>query len=75
MEYRGLEHHPGGTKLPQNRLTSQEIRCVPAATRTQVSGKLERYPGDVNQTSYAMPSHLEVAVAAFVSYDNYLRHH
>ena len=40
----------------------------------QTNGKLERYhqtiKGDVNQLPYEMPSDLEAAIVAFVSYYN-----
>ena len=43
------------------------------------NGKLERYhqtlKRDVNQLPYEMPSDLEVAIVAFVSYYNYRRYH
>ena len=45
----------------------------------QTNGKLERYhqtlKWDVNQVPYEMPSDLEEAVAAFVSYYNHRRYH
>ena len=45
----------------------------------QTNGKLERYhqtvKRDVNQVPYEMPSDLEAAIAAFVSYYNYRRYH
>ena len=45
----------------------------------QTSGKLERYhqtlKRDVNQLPYQMPSDLEAAIVAFVSYYNYRRYH
>ncbi len=45
----------------------------------QTNGKLERYHQtlklDVNQIPYEMPSDLEEAVAAFVSYYNHRRYH
>ena len=45
----------------------------------QTNGKLERYhqtlKRDVNQLPYEMPSDLEVASVAFVSYYNYRRYH
>ena len=45
----------------------------------QTNGKLERYhqtlKRDVNQVSYELPSDLEAAIAAFVSYYNYRRYH
>ena len=45
----------------------------------QTSGKLERYQQtlkqDVNQLPYEMPSDLEAAIVAFVSYYNYRRYH
>ena len=45
----------------------------------QTNGKLERYhqtlKGDVNQLPYEMPSDLEAAIVAFVSYYNYRRYH
>ena len=45
----------------------------------QANGKLERYHRtlklDVNQVPYELPSDLEAAIAAFVSYYNYRRYH
>ena len=45
----------------------------------QTNGKLERYhrtlKGEVNQLPYEMPSDLEAAIVAFVSYYNYRRYH
>ena len=45
----------------------------------QTNGKLERYhqaiKRDVNQVPYEVPSDLEKAIAAFVSYYNYRRYH
>ena len=45
----------------------------------QTNGKLERYhqtiKRDVNQVPYEVPSDLEAAIAAFVSYYNYRRYH
>ncbi len=45
----------------------------------QTNGKLERYhqtpKRDVNQLPYELPSDLEAAVVAFVSYYNYRRYH
>ena len=45
----------------------------------QTNGKLERYHQtikvDVNQLPYEMPSDLEAAIVAFVSYYNYRRYH
>jgi transposase InsO family protein len=45
----------------------------------QTNGKLERYhqtiKRDVNQVPYEVPSNLEEALAAFVSYYNYRRYH
>ena len=45
----------------------------------QTNGKLERYhqtlKRDVNQLPYEMPSNLEAAIVAFVSYYNYRRYH
>ncbi len=45
----------------------------------QTNGKLERYhqtlKRDVNQLPYEMPSDLEAAIVAFVSYYNYRCHH
>lgn len=45
----------------------------------QTNGKLERYhqtlKKDVNQLPYEMPSDLEAAIVAFVSYYNYGRYH
>ena len=45
----------------------------------QTNGKLERYlqtlKRDVNQLPYEMPSDLEAAIVAFVSYYNYRRYH
>ena len=56
------------------------IRHVLAAPfHPQTNGKLERYhqtvKRDVNQLPYEMPSDLEAALAAFVSYYNYRRYH
>ena len=46
---------------------------------SQTNGKLERYhqgiKRDVNQIPYEMPSDLEAAIAAFVTYYNYSRCH
>ena len=45
----------------------------------QTNGKLERYhqtlKRDVNQVLYELPTDLEAAIAAFVSYYNYRRYH
>ena len=45
----------------------------------QANGKLERYhrtvKRDVDQLPYELPSGLEAAIVAFVSYDNYRRYH
>ena len=45
----------------------------------QTNGKLERYhqtlKRDVNQVPYELPSDLEAAIVAFVSYYNYRRYH
>ena len=45
----------------------------------QTNGKLERYhqtlKRDVNQRPYEVPSDLEAAIVAFVSYYNYRRYH
>ena len=45
----------------------------------QPNGKLERYhqtiKRDVNQLPYELPTDLEAAIAAFVSYYNYQRYH
>ena len=45
----------------------------------QTNGKLERYhqtlKRDVNQLPHEMPSDLEAAIVAFVSYYNYRRYH
>ncbi len=45
----------------------------------QTNGKLERYhqtlKRDVNQVPYELPTDLEAAIAAFVSYYNYRRYH
>ena len=45
----------------------------------QTNGKLERYhqtlKREVNQLPYEMPSDLEAAIVAFVSYYNYRRYH
>ena len=45
----------------------------------QTNGKLERYhqtlKRDVNQQPYELPSDLEAAIVAFVSYYNYRRYH
>ena len=45
----------------------------------QTNGKLERYhqtiKRDVNQVPYELPSDLDAAIAAFVSYYNYRRYH
>ena len=45
----------------------------------QTNGKLERYhqtlKRDVNQLPYGLPSDLEAALVAFVSYYNYQRYH
>ena len=45
----------------------------------QTDGKLERYhqtlKRDVNQLPYELPSDLEAAIVAFVSYSNYRRYH
>ena len=48
-------------------------------THPQTNGKLERYhqtlERDVNQVPYELPSDLEAAIVAFVSYYNYRRYH
>jgi putative transposase len=45
----------------------------------QTNGKVERYQQslkrEVNQLPYALPSHLEKAIADFVDYYNYHRYH
>ena len=45
----------------------------------QTNGKLERYhrtlKRDMNQLPYEMPSDLDAAIVAFVSYYNYRRYH
>ena len=56
------------------------IRHILAAPyHSQTNGKLERYhqsiKRDVNQIPYEMPSDLEAAIAAFVTYYNYSRYH
>ena len=56
------------------------IRHILAAPfHPQTSGKLERYhqtlKRDINQVPYELPSDLEAAIVAFVSYYNYRRYH
>ena len=56
------------------------IRHILAAPfHPQTNGKLERYhqtiKRDVNQVPYEVPSDLEAAIAAFVTYYNYRRYH
>ena len=56
------------------------IRHILAAPfHPQTNGKLERYhqtlKRDVNQLPYELPSDLEAAIVAFVSYYNYRRYH
>ena len=56
------------------------VRHILAAPfHPQTNGKLERYhqtlKRDVNQLPYELPSDLEVAIVAFVSYYNYRRYH
>ncbi len=56
------------------------IRHILAAPfHPQTNGKLERYhqtlKRDVNQLPYELPSDLEAAIVAFVSYHNYRRYH
>ena len=56
------------------------IRHILAAPfHPQTNGKLERYhqtlKRDVNQLPYEVPSDLEAAIVAFVSYYNYRRYH
>ena len=56
------------------------IRHILAAPyHPQTNGKLERYhqtiKREVNQVPYEMPSDLEAAIAAFVTYYNYSRYH
>ena len=56
------------------------IRYILAAPfHPQTNGKLERHhqsmKRDVNQVPYELPSDLEAALAAFVSYYNYRRYH
>ncbi len=55
----------------------KHILATPFHPRT--NGKLERYhqtfKRDVNQLPYEMPSDLEAAIVAFVSYYNYRRYH
>ena len=56
------------------------IRHILAAPfHPQTNGKLERYhqtlKRDVNQAPYELPSDLEAAIVAFVSYYNYRRYH
>ena len=52
---------------------------LPAPFHPQTNGKLERYhrtlKRDVNQLPYKIPSNLEVAIVAFISYYNYRRYH
>ena len=55
------------------------MRHIPAAPfHPQTNGKLERYhqtlKRDVNQLPYELPSDLEAAIVAFVSYYNYRRY-
>ena len=57
-----------------------DIRHILAAPfHPQTNGKLERYhqtlKRDVNQLPYELPSDLEAAIGAFVSYYNYRRYH
>ena len=61
-------------------LSMAGIRHILAAPfHPQTNGKLERYhqsvKRDVNQVPYELPSDLEAALAAFVSYYNYRRYH
>ena len=61
-------------------LSMVDIRHILAAPfHPQTNGKLERYhqsvKRDVNQVPYELPSDLEAALAAFVSYYNYRRYH
>ncbi|MDP6073348.1 MAG: integrase core domain-containing protein, partial [SAR202 cluster bacterium] len=56
------------------------IRHILAAPyHPQTNGKLERYhqsiKRDVNQVPYELPSDLEAAIAAFVTYYNFSRYH
>ncbi len=56
------------------------IRHILAAPyHPQTNGKIERYhqsiKRDVNQVPYELPSDLEAAIAAFVTYYNYSRYH
>ncbi len=56
------------------------IRHILAAPfHPQTNGKLERYhqtlKRDINQVPYELPSDLEAAIVAFVSYYNYRRCH
>ena len=57
---------------------SRAFRHILAAPfHPQTNGKLERYhqtlKRDVNQAPYELPSDLEAAIVAFVSYYNYRR--
>ena len=61
-------------------LSMVDIRHILAAPfHPQTNGKLERYhqtlKGDVNQLPYELPSDLEAAIVAFVSYYTYRRYH
>ena len=55
-----------------------DIRLL-APFHPQTNGKLERYhqtlKRDVNQLPYELPSDLEAAIVAFVTYYNYRRYH
>ena len=64
----------------RNYLGMVGIRHILAAPfHPQTNGKLERYhqtlKRDVNQLPYELPSDLEAAIVAFVSYYNYRRYH
>ena len=65
-----------------NQLTHHRVRFIirwPTRYHPQTNGKLERYhqtlKRDVNQLPYELPSDLEAAIMAFVSYYNSRRYH
>ena len=76
-----LDNGPGYvSRAFRDYLKLVEIKHILAAPyHPQTNGKLERYhqtlKRDVHQVPYEMPSDLEEALAAFVSYYNYGRYH
>ncbi len=75
----GKEYHRKTTGPYQMWATDASYFRVVGWGYPQTNGKLERYhqtlKRDVNQLPYEMPSDLEAAIVAFVSYYNYRRYH